>query len=193
MKYLHVCRVVVVSMFFMIWFTAPLEGKWKFKTTSKIQALGNRKGTATIENNPGGRGFVTSSGSKWAFSGTGEVFVPQLVMYKTPDLYYNDPERIDRDIQTFIVEHGFSGFHTFVFCRWFDIQQERVTDLSSKDPDPDLRTFEALELLIDKTYAGGGAGIFFKMAWARDRGQYMKPDQWSRDIKQFVKKIDLYD
>ena len=137
-------------------FTAPLYGQWKFETTSEIQALGNRRGTATIENNPAGRGFVTCSGSKWAFSGTGEVFIPQLVMYNTPDMFYNDPERIDRDIQTFIVEHGFNGFHTYVFCRWFDIQQERATDLASKDPNPDLRTFEALELLINKTYASGG-------------------------------------
>jgi len=46
---------------------------------------------------------------------------------------------------------------------------------------------------LQAVYDSGGAGIFFKMAWARDRGEYMKPDQWSRDIKQFVKKIDLYD
>ena len=35
-------------------------------------------------------------------------------------------------------------------------------------------------------YEGGGFGIFFKMAWGRDRGQYMKPDRWSEDIREFM-------
>jgi len=42
-------------------------------------------------------------------------------------------------------------------------------------------------------YGSGGAGIFFKMAWARGRGQYMQPDEWSSQIKLFLKEIKLYD
>lgn len=38
-------------------------------------------------------------------------------------------------------------------------------------------------------YEGGGFGIFFKMAWLRDRGEYMKPDQWSQDIREFQESI----
>jgi len=31
----------------------------------------------------------------------------------------------------------------------------------------------------------GGFGIYFKMAWARDRGDYMRPDLWSQHIREF--------
>lgn len=39
-------------------------------------------------------------------------------------------------------------------------------------------------------YESGGFGYFFKMAWRRDRGQYMKPDAWSKEIGAFVKEIN---
>ena len=137
-------------------FTATRPGKWTFTTASKVKALAGKRGAITAEANPMGRGFVTGFGSKWGWSGTGEVFVPQLLMYLTPDKYHKKPERIDRDIKTFLVDHGFNGFHTYVFCRWFDIGQDRADRLRAKGPDPDPRTFEALELLIGKTYAAGG-------------------------------------
>jgi len=38
-------------------------------------------------------------------------------------------------------------------------------------------------------YESGGFGIYFKMAWARDRGIYMKPDLWSEDIRDYWKTI----
>jgi len=38
-------------------------------------------------------------------------------------------------------------------------------------------------------YESGGFGIFFKMAWARDRGAYLKPDSWSDDIRTFMETI----
>ncbi|KPK80703.1 MAG: hypothetical protein AMJ81_11545 [Phycisphaerae bacterium SM23_33] len=137
-------------------FTGTRPGKWTFETASAAKALDGRSGTVTVAPDPGGRGFVTGFGSKWGWSGTGEVFVPQLVMYKSPDLYHGKGDVVDRDIKTFLVEHGFNGFHTMVFCRWFDIHQEGATGLGSKDPNPDPRTFEALELLIRKTHAAGG-------------------------------------
>ena len=34
-------------------------------------------------------------------------------------------------------------------------------------------------------YDSGGFAIYFKMAWARGRGAYMKPDIWSEYIRQF--------
>lgn len=144
-------------------FTPSRAGRWTFTTASDAKALAGRRGTVTAAANRGARGFVTAFGSKWGFGGTGEVFVPQLVMYANPDAYHNRPDKIDRDIRTFLVEHGFNGFHTLVFCRWFDIHQERATGIRGKDPDPDPRTFEALELLIRKTYAAGG--IVHIWAW----------------------------
>lgn len=39
-------------------------------------------------------------------------------------------------------------------------------------------------------YESGGFGIYFKMAWARDRGRCLKPDSWSEYIKEFRQKLD---
>ena len=151
-------------------FTATRPGRWTFSTASKARPLDGRRGVLTAEANPRARGFVTGFGSKWGFSGSGEVFVPQLVMYLTPEKFHKRPDRVDRDIRTFLVEHGFNGFHVMVFCRWFDIAQERATGLRTKDPNPDPRTFEALEMLIAKTCAAGG--IVHLWAWGDEsRGQ----------------------
>jgi len=35
-------------------------------------------------------------------------------------------------------------------------------------------------------YREGGFGCFFKMAWRRDRGQYLQPDAWSTEIRDFL-------
>ena len=137
-------------------FTGTRPGRWTFTTASKHSGLGGASGTVTVAPNPASNGFVVGEGDKWVWSGTGRAFVPQLVMYASPEFYHNNPKKIDADIKTFLVEHGFNGFHTQVYCRWFDIKQERSTGLRSKDPNPDFRTFEALELLIAKTHAAGG-------------------------------------
>ena len=137
-------------------FTATRPGRWTFTTASDAKALDGHRGTVTVADAPGSRGFVTGFGSKWGYSGSGEVFVPQLAMYASPDAYYQNLDMIDRDIQTFLVEHGFNGFHTGVLCRWFDLEKTSAPDFADKDPNPDPRTFEALELLITKTYAAGG-------------------------------------
>lgn len=137
-------------------FTPTRAGKWTFTTKSEAEALNGKRGTVTASANPGGRGFVTAFGSKWGWSGTGEVFVPQLVMYASPDGFYRKPQKVDRDIRTFLVAHGFNGFHVMVFCRWFDLDTERASELKTREPTPDPRTFEALEMLIAKTYAAGG-------------------------------------
>ncbi len=38
---------------------------------------------------------------------------------------------------------------------------------------------------LHAVHESGGFGIYFKMAWARDRGEYMKPDLWSEYIHEF--------
>ncbi|KKN08717.1 hypothetical protein LCGC14_1053840, partial [marine sediment metagenome] len=109
-----------------------------------------------VRPNPGGKGFVTALGGKWGWSGSGRAFVPQLVMYAGPADYHNKPKKIDADIETYLVGHGFNGFHTIVCCRWFDINEERSTRIKGPAPNPDPRTFEALELLIGKVHSAGG-------------------------------------
>jgi len=42
---------------------------------------------------------------------------------------------------------------------------------------------------LKAVHESGGFGIYFKMAWGRDRGVYMKPDSWSDDIRAFMKML----
>ena len=135
-------------------FSGTRTGQWTFTTSSDDPELNGRSGTVIIQPNPGSPGFVTHIGNKWARSGTGEAFVPQYVMVSGPHNYYNNPGRIDSEIQTFIAQHGFNGFHTPVYCRWLNMEQPKCGPNSATDPDP--RTFEALESLITRVYNAGG-------------------------------------
>jgi hypothetical protein len=103
-----------------------------------------------------GKGELTHFGNQWAWSQTNEAFVPQMVMYATPPHFYASPAKIDRDIETFLSGHGFNGFHVFLSCRWFDIEEEDCRKIEGSDPELDPRVFDALELLIGKTHQAGG-------------------------------------
>jgi hypothetical protein len=148
-------------------FTGTRPGRWTFSTASTDPELDGKKGTVTVGPSPKGIGFVRGSGNKWCrqvgTDGHLEAFVPQLVMYDDPSVYHGSPHIIEADIRTFMGEHGFNGFHTVVCCRWFDINQERSAGIDSPEPDPDPRTFEALELLITKVHEAGG--IVHIWAW----------------------------
>ncbi|MFB3081001.1 MAG: hypothetical protein ACE1Y1_04425, partial [Nitrosomonadaceae bacterium] len=124
-----------------------------------------------------GKGSLTNFGNKWGWTGTNEAFVPQLVMYGNPANFYNNPAKIDSDIQTFIVDHGFNGFHVSVYCRWFDLDKEDCTSISGSNPNIDVRTFDALEDLITKTHAAGGM-VHIWMWGDASRGQNpsVRPD-----------------
>ena len=160
-------------------FTGTRPGHWAFTTSSADPELDGHRGAITVAPNDHGYGFVTHSGNKWArpFGSRGELraFVPQYVMYDGPAAFYGKPERIAGDIQTFIVEHGFTGFHVPVLCRWFDLEQERSDAIHVSDPNPDRRTFQALELLIGKTHAAGG--VVHLWTWG-DEQRTMTPVRW---------------
>jgi hypothetical protein len=115
-------------------------------------------------------GDLGNLGNRWWWSGTNEVFVPQLVMYATPPHFYRNPGKIDRDIETFLVGHGFNGFHVFLSCRWFDIEADDCRDVPGSDPPLDSRTFDALEMLIRKTHDAGGM-VHLWMWGDEQRGQ----------------------
>jgi hypothetical protein len=161
-------------------FTGTRTGEWSYSTSSVHLPLHGHRGSVAVHPNPDpkARGFVTGLGSKWGWSGTGEVFVPQLVMYGAPPYYHENPGRIDADIQTFLVEHGFTGFHTEVFCRWFDLEEQRCGEIGHPDPNPDPRTFEALELLIRKVYGAGG--MVHLWMWG-DNQRTQTPTKWGVD------------
>ncbi|UCF14174.1 MAG: DUF5060 domain-containing protein [Phycisphaerales bacterium] len=156
-------------------FTGTLRGRWTFKTGSFAQPLSGLEGQVEVRPNPGVPGFMTNFGSKWGRLGVDEAFVPQYVMYRDPPEYYRNPEQINADIRTFFIEHGFNGFHTSVLCRWFDLDKTRSSEIDSPSPNPDPRTFEALELLIRKVHAAGG--VVHIWAWG-DEQRKMTPKKW---------------
>ena len=161
-------------------FTGTQTGQWDFVTQSSDPDLNGLKGRANILSNPGVPGFITNYGSKWGRLGTNEAFLPQYVMYCDPDKFHRKPDRIDADIREFFVRHGFNGFHIAVLCRWFDFEKTRSNEITAADPNPDPRTFEALELLLSKVHAAGG--VVHIWAWG-DEQRRMTPKKWGLNGK----------
>ena len=156
-------------------FTGTQPGIWTFRTESSDPELDGHEGTVEIRANPGKAGFVTNYGNKWGRTGIDEAFVPQFVMIGGPHTYYNNPAEIEYNIQTFLVEHGFNGVHTPVFCRWFDIDKPQCSGINVADPNPDPRTFEALEALITEVHAAGG--VVHIWLWGDD-SRSENPKRW---------------
>lgn len=158
-------------------FTGTRPGDWTFTTTSDDPDLNGHTGTVAITANPDpeAHGFLTRFGNKWGWEGTDRAVVPQLVMYDELPEFAGRPEKIDRDIEVFLKGHGFNGFHVGVLARWFDFEHERYDGIASDDPNPDPRTFAALELLITKTHRAGG--MVHLWAWG-DEQRHMTPKKW---------------
>ena len=174
-------------------FTGTRPGIWSFVTSSEDEDLGGHTGKVMITPNTrtDAHGFLKKFGSKWGWEGTENVFVPQLVMCNyitgsnSPQVFHNKPELVDHKIKQFIIEHGFKGFHIPVIGgRWFDINAARNSvELTMSDPDP--RTFEALELLITKTYQAGG--LVHIWPWG-DHQRYQTPKSLKGGIGGFIDK-----
>jgi hypothetical protein len=160
-------------------FTGTRPGRWTFSTSSADPDLDGLEGTVTVEANGDGVGFVTGSGNRWCrqrgAEGRLEAFVPQFVMYHHPGACWRRPDRVEADIEAWFDEHGFNGLHTPVFCRWFDLEQERSSRIAEDDPNPDPRTFEALEMLITRAHAAGG--VVHIWAWG-DESRRQTPIKW---------------
>lgn len=156
-------------------FTGTNVGMWSFITESADPELSGLKGKLAVGPNPGVPGFITKYGSKWGRLGIDQAFVPQYVMYCDPLTFYRNPDRIDADIHNFFIEHGFNGFHIAVTCRWFDLDKQRSNEITSPSPNPDPRTFEAIELLLQKVHAAGG--VVHIWAWG-DEQRRMTPKKW---------------
>ncbi|MGI9325668.1 MAG: DUF5060 domain-containing protein [Pseudomonadales bacterium] len=152
-------------------FTATRAGSWSFSTSSSDGDLGGHTGTVNASSSSGKPGFVGKSGSTWIRTGTGKAFVPQFVMAAGPHYYFNNQSRINSAVSTFINQHGFTGLHVPVFCRWFDLNQSACNSVSSTNPDQD--TFAALEDLISTIYDAGGTVHLW--AWG-DSSRRQNPD-----------------
>jgi len=161
-------------------FTGTHTGRWQFVTESSDPELNDLKGELEVRPNPGVPGFITNYGSKWGRLGIDRAFVPQYLMYCDPPTFYQNPDRIDADIRKFFVEHGFNGFHIAVLCRWFDFDKLRSNEIASASPNPDPRTFEALELLIRKVHQAGG--VVHIWVWG-DEQRRMTPKKWGLNGK----------
>ncbi len=167
-------------------FTGTRTGEWTFVTQSAAAALHGKRGKVRIlEGRPAdpagkgahSRGFIMSvDGNRWGWSGqTGAVFVPQLVMGRDLPAYGTNPKKIDDDIKTWLIEHGFTGIHIAVLCRWFDFDQASSDKILKSDPNPDRRTFEVLENLIGRFHDAGG--MVHIWAWG-DESRRMTPVKW---------------
>lgn len=175
---------------------APVEeGVWRFATQSGLPELDGLNGTVEVLPPGGGAGtgFVVAAGNKWTWQATGKAFVPQLVMYRTPDEFHDRPDVIDGDIEEFLVGHGFNGFHVPVYCRWLDIDKETHEQFESADPSPDPRTFDALELLIGKVHAAGGM-VHMWMWGDNDPGHRQTPmrQDWGGKNGRVDKRLQRY-
>jgi hypothetical protein len=82
---------------------------------------------------------------------------------------------VEKDIAILIEQHGFTGFHTPVYYRWFDLEKERSDEIAVSDPNPYIRTFEALELLISKLHTAGG--VMYIWMWG-DESRRQTPIKW---------------
>jgi len=167
-------------------FTGTRTGKWTFTTQANGQNgttddadLHGREGTITVQPMRGARGFLSHEGQTWCWQGSGQPFVPQLVMIggssDTDPRQYRDTAFVDRLIEEFLGAHGFTGFHTNrIAGRWFDADAQTRLTASMENPDP--RTFVALETLIMRTHRAGG--LVHIWAWG-DRGRGETP--WEVD------------
>jgi hypothetical protein len=122
-------------------FTGTRIGEWTIETSGP-GSLGGYKGKVIIKENPGPNvhGFLKAIGDKWGWQGTGEAFVPQLVMAKSSEDCWDDEnervrtEKIDNDIHVFVHEHGFTGLHLPEGRgRWFDIHSGRTMEYKEID------------------------------------------------------------
>ena len=159
-------------------FTGTKTGEWTYTTSSEDSNLNGLSGSLLIKSNPNPNivGFMENYGNKWGRMGSEVAFIPQYVMYDTPKYYYNHPIKINDDINVFLDQHGFSGFHTMVNCAWFDLYHNSSDSI--KFPNPDLKTFEALELLITKVHAKGG--VVHIWAWG-DEARRWTPVKWGKN------------
>jgi hypothetical protein len=153
-------------------FTGTSTGQWSFRTLSDDEDLNGWTGTIAIKKNDNRRahGFIKAIGNKWGWQGTDEAFIPQYVMGKDINVFYDfqgqrvDETAIKREITEFIDEHGFTGFHLQVRGCWLDLSG----DCRGKT-NPDMRTYEVLETIIRMVHARGDACHLWM--WGKDTGR----------------------
>ena len=150
-------------------FSGVESGEWRFTTQSNDSDLNGYSGTVQVARDNDARGFVVTDSGKFAQElgdGSLEAILPNYAMIPSDlSVYYNNPDKIDELIDLFIVEHGFTGLHIpNIGGQWFNINNNEGSAgsaIGSSKTNPDPRTFEVLETIIQKVHEAGGVLHFW--------------------------------
>jgi hypothetical protein len=109
------------------------------------------------------RGNIINYKGKFAWSGSGDAFVPNYIMFDVIGKLRHEgnsnkigpvkEEHIDKFISIYFDEHGFNCVQIPVYGQWFHIDEDEV---SQEDKEIDQKTFDKLTMIIDKVYQAGG-------------------------------------
>jgi hypothetical protein len=160
-------------------FSGTRLGEWTFTTASKDREHAGHDGTVTIEPNPdrdacgfvttvptpaplaksaktaGDEGRVWHVGNKWArynSSGNLETFVPHFRMGFEKNNFNRGSSEIDGWLNKWMGDEGFNGGHVFMAGYWVN----RDGGSTFENRDPDTRSFDVLENMINKVRNRGG-------------------------------------
>jgi len=153
-------------------FTGTRLGEWKVITDGPGN-LDSQTASIIIQENPNKRkGFLKAEGTRWVWDGTNEEHIPQLVMSESLSPYWTgsnvNTQMIDKEIQEFIIETGFTGFHKpNIACEWFDINnQSGDTRTIGEEGTPDPKSFQVAEEFLVRAYTVGASTHFW--LWGAD-------------------------
>lgn len=146
-------------------FCGDLPGTWSFQSSSIHPSLDGFQGEVRVilASDPAVHGFLGHDGSKFtrqSYDGELEAilfnvweggFSPDpATSYARADLEQTLPE----DLEQFPIRHGMTALYAGdIFNRWFRLETVRSDEHDSRDPD--LRTFEALERVIQIVHRKG--------------------------------------
>jgi len=132
-------------------FTPNLGGYWIINNGRRVLIDSPRPHYA--------KGFVEALDGKWSRSAEHKPFIPQYIMYDKAD--------IQNGIQTFVKEHGFTGFH--------------ITNLRDF-----LKNPKYFETIIIETYRVGGVTHFW--LWG-DEQRKLTPNHFDGDVEFLYREI----
>lgn len=173
-------------------FTPTLAGDWDFVSHSNIPELDSLSGSLTAMVEPGttARGWLEAHQGGWRWSATHQAANTQYVQYALPDRFHGQSQKIAQDIELFIADHGFGGFHVPALnMGWFQLQYAgQGVDSLPYDPElnPDPATFEALEQLIQATYQAGGSVHLQLWDGAADGLPWQASDPAARRLQNYL-------
>ncbi|MGF1451819.1 MAG: nucleoside hydrolase-like domain-containing protein, partial [Opitutales bacterium] len=148
-------------------FTGVETGNWSFTTSSSDPDLDGHTGSINVAPAPAGaEGFmIRLEGDKWGKMGTNRALVPNHVMINNSLQAWDTPAERAAILDEFFGEHGFNGVHPAVIGAQFfnaeDGDRFNGDDHNTDALNPDPRTFEILEAMVQDVHARGGVMHFW--------------------------------